>query len=425
MQLHMVIDLQSVAILNPWWQSPEALTQDPHLVAIAGKPYYFDNPLKRELTMKPNHLAILRGSRQVGKTTLLKEKICEAISTSTLPPDACLYLTCEGFADFRELQHLLVQWLQSRATQPALLCLDEITFVEQWQRAILWLINAGLTQHATVLITGSNARDLKQSGERFPGRHVKEYKIYPLSLPDYRTLACFAEHSFQELLTIYLQVGGFPHAIRDYCQHGHVTDDTYETYANWIFGDAHRFRLQRDILLHILLRLCETVGSRITWQKLIEDSPIQSHETAASYIEHLEDAFLTVVLRCYDPEKHLGAPRKARKAYVIDPLLYPLAKGYLQGLRNVFTWWQQQLQRDDFKGALFESIVVNHWARQSPQTYFWYSANLGREVDLLLPGPDTFRLFEIKSKPITIPRTLGKDVCVITPDTLEPLLRTL
>lgn len=413
------MDLTSLKILNPWWGDLQAIDRDPHLAAVCDKPYYFDNPVKRLLPTTVNQIAILRGCRQVGKTTLLKETLREAMIARSYAAEACLYLTCEGFADFTALQHWLADWLHRRRQQPVFVCLDEITFVEQWQRALLWCINAGLTQNATLLITGSNARDLKQSAERFPGRHVTEHKIYPLDVQDYSRLVCFQRHSFAERLELYTHVGGFPHAIRDYYVQGQVSDETYETYANWIFGDAHRFRLHREVLLHVLFRLTETMASRITWQKLIQDSPIQSHETAASYIEHLEDAFLTVVLRCYDPEKHLAAPRKARKAYFIDPLLYALVGGYLRGIRNVNVWWRQQLTDRARMGALFESIVVNHFARRHANLYFWYSAQLQREVDVLVPQPGGPQLYDVKLSDTPLSRVLGREVQLVTPKTLD------
>lgn len=420
------MDLQKVEILNPWWQCADAIREDPHLQAVRGQPFYFDNPVRQTLDLLPDHLTILRGSRQVGKTTLLKEKILEAIVDRRYPPEACLFLTCEALPDFSVLQQLLADWLRQHTTQPVLVCLDEITFVPEWQRALLWLINAGLTRHATVLITGSNARDLKQSAERFPGRHVQERRVYPLGVRDYATLDCFRHMTCAEQVTTYLHVGGFPHAVRDYYQHGHVTDETYETYANWIFGDAHRFALHREILVHILQRLCDTTASRITWQTLIADSPVHSHETAAHYIEHLEDAFLTVVLRCYDPNRKMAAPRKARKVYFIDPLLYALVGGYLQGVRNTFTWWRQQLTDAAMQGRIFESVVVNQMARGFPHDlYYWYSAPARREVDLLVRHPDRVAVYEVKMQDATVAPVLLQPVQVITPHNLERFLPAL
>jgi len=412
----MVMDLNDVKIVNPWWQDPSAIDLDPYLQEILGKPYYFNNPIKEALDFKKGHTYILRGARQVGKTTLIKEMIRRAIQGEGIAAKNCLFLSCEAFKDYSDLQHILADWLSDRRDVPTRIFLDEITFVDQWQRALLWMINAGLLKNTTTVISGSNARDLKRMGERFPGRHVKEISIYPLSVGEYRDLKCFKSKDGRTLLKIYMSVGGFPHAIRDYHEFGTISDETYETYANWVFGDAYRFELTRELLTHILFRVYDTLASQVTYQRLIEKSPVKSHETAAAYVEHLELAFLCKILHCYDQEKDMAAPRKARKIYFIDPLLYQLAGGFLRGIRNTHAWWMEQLSDSIQRGNLFESIVINQLARENDRIYYWYSSNLKKEVDVLIREGEDMKLFEIKSKKEGIKSILGHEVQVITPE---------
>jgi predicted AAA+ superfamily ATPase len=216
-------------------------------VAVKGKPFYFDNPLKNELAIEPGRTYILRGPRQVGKTTLMKEMIARAVTSGSLDPKNCIFLTCEGMNSHEELRDTVVDCIKDRRGLRLLLCLDEITFVPGWQRAILWLFNAGLLADTTTFISGSNARDLKEMGGRFPGRKVTEKKVHPLSPGDYRLVPCFSRMSRDGILQTFCRIGGFPHAVRDFCTSGGVSDETCETYANWIFGDAYRFGLTREI----------------------------------------------------------------------------------------------------------------------------------------------------------------------------------
>lgn len=402
-------------ILNPWWNNPEWMAEDPHLQAVKSKPYYFDNPVKGELVFERGKTFILRGPRQVGKTTLIKEMIAHALAQNRVEPKDCLFLTCESIGSYADLEAILVDWLKEKKGRPVLLCLDEITFVLEWQRVFLVLINSGLLASAMSLITGSNARDLKEMGERFPGRKVSEKRVYPLSPEDYSALPMFCDRPKNEILEIYHRVGGFPHAIRDYSEKGMVTDETFETYANWIFGDAHRFKLSREVLLHILFRIHDTLASQVTYQRLIEKSPVKSHETAAAYVEHLESAFLCHVLPCYDPGKDMAAPRKAKKFYFIDPLLNQVAGGYLRGIRNVARWWEDVLADESMKGNLFEAIVVSKFARQYDRVYFWFSSQSKREVDLVIREGEETKFYEIKSRAATVKPAMGKEVSVITP----------
>jgi predicted AAA+ superfamily ATPase len=199
-----------------------------------------------------------------------------------------------------------------------------------------------------------------------------------------------------------------------------VTDETYETYSNWIFGDAHRFKLSRETLIHILFRIFDTIASQVTWQRLIETSPIKRHETAFAYVEHLDLAFLCKILDCYEPQKDMAAPRKAKKIYFIDPLIYVVAGGYLRGIRNCYKWWLNSLADNNFMGKIFESIVVNHYARRFDSIYYWYSSNLKREIDMLIRKENEILLYDIKLQSQEIKPALGKRVEVISPSDFNP-----
>lgn len=194
-----------------------------------------------------------------------------------------------------------------------------------------------------------------------------------------------------------------------------MTDATYETYANWIFGDAHQFQLTRETLIHILFRIFDTVTSQVTWQRLLEKTPIKSHVTCSAYVEHLELSYLCQVLQCYDTDKQMGSSKKSKKIYFIDPLLYALVGGYLRGIRNVYQWWASELASPEFRGNIFEAVVASHAARIAQPLYYWYSANLKREADLLVTCGDDLTLYDVKSQSEAIKPVLGRRVTVITP----------
>lgn len=411
------MDLNSLEINNPWWKNPKALDHDEHL-NITKTPYYFDHPIKSELHLHtPGQSYIIRGPRQVGKTTMIKEKILEAIQKRIFSARHCIFLSCEAFANFEHLQEFLAKVLSQHKDHKILLCLDEVSFVKNWQQALLWLHNSGLLKNTVSLISGSDAHDLKISAERFPGRSVTEKRIYPYSCFDLGKIPFLKNHSPRDLLELHLKIGGFPHAIADYHNFGFVRDETHEIYVNWIMGDAHRYELSREILSHILFRIHETVGSQITWPRLIEKTPVKSFETAMAYVEHLESAFLCHTIPCYDPDKDMAAPRKAKKLYFIDPLLYSIAGAYLKGIRNVHEWWARQLKDPSQKGHFFEAVVMNHCKRYHDRVYYWYSSTQGREVDILLKSPEGFGLYEIKLNPNTkVEPALNQAVQLITPE---------
>ncbi|MBI4211209.1 MAG: ATP-binding protein, partial [Deltaproteobacteria bacterium] len=415
----MVTNSPILELQNPWWKNALAIDQDQHLLAISNKSYRFEPTFVHRVDLEAGDIFVLRGPRQVGKTTAVKLLIQKLLRQSVIPQNI-FYLSCESIATFQELQEILSAYLLKHKGH-TFIFLDEISFVSEWQRAILALANMGLTQNSSLLLTGSNARDLKISSERLPGRrgHGKDLHLFPLSIPEMQQLPCFQNLSFASMLNLYERIGGFPRAIADYVNVGLVTDETYEIYRNWIIGDAERFSLRQETLRTILYRIAVTRGTQITWPKLIENSPVRSHETALEYVEHLQDAFLCKVLHCYDPDNHGPVFQKARKLYFIDPILYPLALCWQMGIVNISRWFETLLQKNDERGTIFESIAINHVARLLPEVYYWYSSKLKKEVDLIVRHQNQLSLYEVKltfpSRPL---HALNHPVEVITPEQL-------
>ena len=398
------MDPKLLSLQNPWWENHEWQKADPSLSLVLNKSYYYRNPLVQNLEFKPGQVHILRGPRQVGKTTLIKEWIDRLTTQEKVSPLDILLLSCEGMESFGKLQETLIQWLTTRKQGARVyVFLDEVTFVKEWQRAILSCFNVGLFQQATLVITGSNARDLKESRERLPGRRGegKDIQLYPLMPFQYLELACFQGKTVENLIEIYLKVGGFPHAIRDFVTMGYVSEETFRTYRNWIIGDAAHYGFLEESLKHILCRIYETVPSRITWSTLIENTTIKSHETALAYIEHLQDAHLCELLYCYDPQKKGPAPHKARKIYFIDPLLYYLAASWKNNITPIWPWIELPETFESIKAQLLESAFVvqsrvQHM-NQGISTYFWYSTKVKQEVDIVFVStPGKMSLYEVK-----------------------------
>ena len=94
------MDSKIVSLQNPWWKDPQWQKSDPHLSIIRGQPYHYDNPLIHSLEFKPEQIHILRGPRQVGKTTLIKEWIDRLILKERARPSDILLMSFEGIESF-------------------------------------------------------------------------------------------------------------------------------------------------------------------------------------------------------------------------------------------------------------------------------------------------------------------------------------
>ncbi len=420
------MDSKLVEIQNPWWQNPAHIEDDIQL-KILKSDFYGERAEFHSLPLVAPNFHILRGPRQVGKTTLLKQWIRRLLLEQKIPAENIIFLSCEGIESFRELQESLAYWLQNKKENFTYLFLDEISFIPEWQRAILWLINVGLLEKSCLVVTGSNARDLQESSERFPGRRGGglDLALYPFDLSDYENIRCFQEKTSAELLEIFLATGGFPHAIRDWATWGYVTDETYITYKNWILGDALRFGFAEETLKHIFFRIAETLCSRMTWPTLIEGTPVKSHETALQYVEHLHEAFLCHLHYCYDPEKKGPAFQKARKIYFIDPLLYHLAYAWKKNIVNIATWVKSFLEDSENKGKLLEDLFVTGAAHQLSSLYYWYSTKDKKEVDLVIPREKDLNLYEIKWSPAPSFFAMGQAVKMLDASSLSDFLKDL
>ena len=201
--------------------------------------------------------------------------------------------------------------------------------------------------------------------------------------------------SLDQVLRIYESVGGFPHALESYRKLGYVESDVYETYKNWIVGDAARYKLHEETLKHILYRIFFCCPSRITWPQLIENTPVKSHETALEYVEHLHDAFICNVVYCYDRANNGPAFHKARKIFFVDPLLYYVAKGWKMGFFDLRHDVSTLAAEPEFRGGLFESYVSTFLSR-SENIFFWYSTKEKKEVDIVRAKAQTMELWDCK-----------------------------
>jgi uncharacterized protein len=403
-----------LALMNPWWTDSEKFIRDDALLRLEASPVFFKNPLLDTLPLTGRPFHIIRGPRQVGKTTFLKLLIKKALVQELFKSNQIAFFSCESLEKFSDMIATIEPWLlANQAAQPLMLLLDEVSFVSEWQRAILHFENLGLFKNTTLIVTGSNARDLKESSEKFPGRRHGglDLSFYPLSPKELATLPAYQNLSPNEILELYELIGGFPHAVASYHKFGYVTVDVYETYRNWIVGDAARYKLHEETLKHILYRILICAPHRITWPQLIENTPIKSHETALEYVEHLQDAFICRIVFCYNPDKNGPDFHKARKLFFIDPLLYYVAMGWMLGHFDLREIVPNKLLDQPFRAKIFESYAATLLSRTEP-IYFWYSTKEKKEVDIVRSNKQPLELWDCKISKGSAYKAMQKDLTV-------------
>ena len=128
---------------------------------------------------------MIRGPRQYGKSTWLEQQVADTITE--FGAGTALYLNGDEITDHTELINeirVLIELFNPSAKVKRLF-IDEITAIDDWQKAIKRLADAGELKNILLVTTGSKAADLRRGIERLPGRKGKldrtNYIFTPIS----------------------------------------------------------------------------------------------------------------------------------------------------------------------------------------------------------------------------------------------------
>ena len=373
--------MEELAVVqNPWWGDADAI--------------YRDERVKRALSMKPKLLyrfepvnKILIGPRQVGKTTYMKLSIAHLIESGVNPRNI-MYFSCDLLRDYKEIVSVVRSFLR-KTSGKAYVFLDEVTFVEGWERAVKFLLDSPLASRIVLQVTGSTSAGLKR--ESFPGREIKVEEFLPL---DFRLVAFvyrprlekiklphenpttpgeFYENVlelypyFDELFGVfdlYLSSGGYPRAIYELLN-GEISPETYEMVYNATVLDVVKLGRSERIALSLILGLLRRYGDRVSLNSLAKELEIGSHVTVREYLELFEELFIG--RNYFQVRLHDMTPlfRRERKFYFLDPLL-------VRTFSRLFG-----VAVDDSR--VVEGVVGEHLSRLFP-TYYFYGS---KEVDFI------------------------------------------
>lgn len=405
-----------MVVQNPWWADPDAIYEDERVKkALAKEPridYHFE-PVNK----------ILIGPRQVGKTTYMKLSVAKLIE-SGINPRNVLYFSCDLLRNYRGIVSVVKSFLRG-VRGKAYVFLDEVTFVENWERAIKFLLDSPLSSRMVLQVTGSTSAGLKR--ESFPGRNVKVEEFLPLdfgavslifepklknvrlpyTLP--KTGREFYENAlelypYMEVLAgaldFYLLAGGYPRAIYELLGGG-IKPETYEMVYNATVLDVTKLGRSERIALSIILGLLRRYGDRMSLNSLAKELEIGSHVTVRDYLELFEELFIG--RNYFQVKLHDFTPlfRKERKFYFTDPLL-------VQTFKRLFG-------KGPETDRVIEGIVGEHLKRLYP-TYFFSGS---RGVDFVTPHFGVEVKWRRRVRPQDFPRVGIKNKVLLSKDKLE------
>jgi len=447
-----MVRINEIVLQNPWWKHGKRFVRfDKNLQAV-NVDVFFN---RKQIELSKGNMYVLRGPRQVGKTTYIKKLISELINKG-VTPSSILYLSSDFFISRRELRNAVDYFLSKNVDAGELyLFIDEITSVKDWSLELKYLSDSGMMKKATVVATGSSAVTLRREGELLPGRGLEgnEYHMRPLTFRDFvlqtaerlsdmikeremrgslRELKSVLEkngvilgHSLdplikslhsvspfkqelQYLFNVYLRCGGYPFVVNNFLSQKQKTDrfsiETRqpETLMRDIMGDLTKLGKQDTIARQILREISHKYGSRYSFSTLAGDVGI-NHVTAIDYLETLEESFILTVLYAIDFNHEETKFKGDKKIFFQDPFVFYSVQSFLTG-KDVNEIIDETLEDEESTSKIVEALVSSHLAvnqeipmMREPRTFSWFYYNTrGREIDNVTKIDGNYLAVEVK-----------------------------
>lgn len=162
---------------------------DFNLRRLYAEPYVFKSELLARLPTETAGIYTLGGGRQIGKTTLLKQWM-ERLLRNNVPPEAIFFFSGELIDDHHALYRLVKEQLERMPeNELKFLLIDEVTYIQEWDKAVKFLADTGELEKVILLLTGSDLVLMEEARGRFPGRRgmadVVDFHYYPLSFKEF------------------------------------------------------------------------------------------------------------------------------------------------------------------------------------------------------------------------------------------------
>jgi len=402
---------------NPWWRNQDLGNMKEHLLRE-----YTDSTLQRDYSgyfnTAGNGLYILKGPRQVGKSTLMRYTIYELLKKH--PGRCIIYLPADTIKDFKELRDILFHYLRlSESCKKRFVFIDEITYIKEWQRAIKELRDNTEYKNDFFLVTGSSAWSLKRSAERMPGRRgddtqpdrlllpvnfreflniTKKIKPDPFLLKDILKLTKTDEMEFQLMAAdfmppfeMYMKTGGFMLALERILKDKDI-NGVVDVFWDIIIGDIERMGLERSIFIRLIRHFGKITGNRFSFTNIAQTMELDV-KTVQRYLYTLGYNFLGMLLPFLDKNKLDIKDKKMKKFYFIDPFIYEVLqrKTGIQVEPSILAECVVLKELLNYAADIEEGLV------NILDLGYWYS-DKGKEVDFIVKGTPIESKFKTKVK---------------------------
>jgi uncharacterized protein len=410
----------------PWWTDPNWEAADPHLRRLRERPVLLPTPLVDRMDIGRPAVHIVKGPRQVGKSTDLKllarRKLAETGDRLSVIYLALDLLVGQPPSEIDATVRLAKRRSGNRTGQ--LVLLDEVTAVANWRVAVKALWDAGVVDRDVVICTGSSALDL--SAEGMPGRRGagRDHLVLPQSFPTFaRALiphlpsppdlpvaalvtasgrsaleeASLYGPQLEDALAKYLVFGGLPAAVSDaVAGRAEPSDEVRNVLVDSLGKDVLRRGAVEPALFALLGRVLRSLGSKTSYSGLAREmdvplGPVQAargraadYRSVKDYIEFLAAAYQVLVVYFWRPDTDAADLSRDKKIYFADPLLHMVAHDRAPGV----PWDHPALVENAVALALYRRYEPHdqrlHGFHLPVRLHVWETAR--REIDFVC-GP--------------------------------------
>lgn len=363
---------------------------------------YYDNLSQY---IKPNHVLIIFGPRQVGKTTLLK---------SFLNQTPLKYRLDSG--DNIRIQQLLGSQDFDRILEYAqgydLIAIDEAQNIPNIGVALKILVDQ--VPGLSVIATGSSSFDLAQSvGEPLTGRKVT-LTLYPVAQLELAHM--YNTYDLRAQLTDYLIFGSYPAVVTAKKREEKIGILT-ELVDSYLLRDILALEniKKSETLFNLVQLLAFQIGQLVSHNELATQLRIDS-KTVAKYLDLLEKSFVIYKLSGFSRNLRNEISGK-HKYYFLD-----------LGVRNAVVAQFNPLEMRNDVGGLWENFVFIERLKKTAYSgfygkrYFWRTYQ-GQEIDFIEQIEGILSGFEAKwsmTKKVGTPSDWEKDYPQASFDIISP-----
>ena len=345
-------------VQNPWWiGEPDRDWELFEKLTYRIRPKWLD-----ELSLEPFSLNFVVGPRRVGKTMGIKLLIRELLK-KVHTPYAVFYFSCDVLEGYKELLEVLNEYLRlkrRKSVKTAFIFLDEVSLVDDWWRALKFLIDRGELRSDVITVTGSISLTVGRHFETFGGRrgNGKTIGVMPLSFHEYYNL--FYDEFFpskgEEVFENYIETGGYLAYLNGALK--------VEELVGFLKADLKALDRSTDLARDVMGAILDKAPSPTSFNAIAKVVGISPH-TARDYVE-LFEAFHVLLQVLYLGGDGKVYPRKERKLILRDPLI----------VRAMELWTRRRID----KAVLYEWLVQEHLYRKFGEVYYYRNSY---EVDAI------------------------------------------